>query len=48
MLLFRNQPINICADLLVSHPEIVHKASDIQNSEEIEDHTVLGVNDNLV
>ena len=40
-------PINTCADLLSRHPDNVQKASDIQNSEDIEDQTVLDVNDNL-
>ena len=38
---------NMCADLLSSHPDNVQKTSDIQNSEETEDQTVLDVNDNL-
>ena len=38
---------NICADLLSRHPDNVQKTSDIQNSEEVEDQTVLDVNDNL-
>ena len=40
-------PTNTCADLLSRHPDNVQKASDIQNSEEVEDQTVLDVNDNL-
>ena len=38
---------NTCADLLSRHPDNVQKTSDIQNSEEVEDQTVLDVNDNL-
>ena len=38
---------NSCADLLSRHPDNVQKASDIQNSKEVEDQTVLDVNDNL-
>ena len=38
---------NSCADLLSRHSDNVQKASDIQNSEEVEDQTVLDVNDNL-
>ena len=40
-------PTNTCADLLSRHPDNVQKASDIQNSEDVEDKTVLDVNDNL-
>ena len=40
-------PTNTCADLLSRHPDNVQKASDVQNSEEVEDQTVLDVNDNL-
>ena len=36
-----------CADLLSKHPDNVQKASDIQNSEDVEDQTVLDVNANL-
>ena len=38
---------NTCADLLSRHPDNVQKASDIQNSDEVEDQTVLDVNDYL-
>ena len=41
------EPTNTCADLPSRHPDNVQKASDIQNSEDIEDQTVLDVNDNL-
>ena len=38
---------NTCADLLSRHPDNVQKTSDIQNSEEVENQTVLDVSDNL-
>ena len=38
---------NTCADLLSRHPDNVRKTSDDQDCEEVEDQTVLGVNDNL-
>ena len=40
-------PTNTCADLLSRHPDNVKKAPDIQNSKDVEDQTVLDVNDNL-
>ena len=38
---------NTCADLLSRHPDNVRKTSDDQVCEEVEDQTVLDVNDNL-
>ena len=38
---------NTCADLLSRHPDNVRKTSDDQDCEEVEDQTVLDVNDNL-
>ena len=38
---------NTYADLLSKHPYNVQQASDIQSSDEVEDQTVLDVNDNL-
>ena len=38
---------NTCADLLSRHPDNVKKTSDDQDGEEVEDQTVLDVNDNL-
>ena len=38
---------NTCADLLSRHPDNVQKTSETQNSEKVEDQTVLDVNDNL-
>ena len=38
---------NTCGDLLSSNPDNVKKTSDDQNCEEVEDQTVLDVNDNL-
>ena len=38
---------NTCADLLSRHPDNVKKTSDDQDCEEVEDQTVLDVNDNL-
>ena len=40
-------PTNTCADLLSRHPDNIQKASDIQNSEDVEDQTALDDNDNL-
>ena len=40
-------PTNTCADLLSRHPDNVQKASDFQNSKDVEYQTVLDVNDNL-
>ena len=38
---------NTCADLLSRHRDNVQQALDIQNSYEVEDQTVLDVNNNL-
>ena len=40
-------PTNTCAELLSRHPDNVQKASDFQNSKDVEYQTVLDVNDNL-
>ena len=36
-----------CADLLSRHPDNVQQASDIQNSDKVEDQTLLNVTDTL-
>ena len=38
---------NTCADLLSRRPDIVQQTSDIQSTDEVEDQTVLDVNDNM-